>query len=57
MKLSAPTFLTFIIAVVLAVLALLGMLIPSLPFVSTYAFWILLVGFVVLVLGVMLRGK
>lgn len=57
MKLSAPTFLTFIIAVVLAVLALLGVLIPSLPFVSTYAFWILLVGFIVLALGVMLKGK
>lgn len=57
MKLSAPTFVTFIIAVVLAVLALLGTLVPSLPFVSTYAFWILLVGFIVLALGVMLKGK
>lgn len=56
MKLSAPTFVTFIIAVVLAVIALIGFLV-TIPFVSTYAFWILLVGFIVLVLGVMLKGK
>lgn len=57
MKLSAPTYVTFIIAVVLAVIALIGALVKTIPFVSAYAFWILLVGFIVLVLGVMLKGK
>jgi hypothetical protein len=57
MKLSAPTFVTFLIAVALAVIALLGVLVKTIPFVSENAFWILLVGFVVLMLGTMFKGK
>ncbi|HEY0853907.1 MAG TPA: hypothetical protein VGD86_03685 [Devosia sp.] len=55
MTLNAPTQIVFIIAVVLAVLALLGALVP-LPVISAYAFWILLVGFIVLAGGVVMRG-
>ncbi len=54
MKLTEPKQVTFIISVVLAILALLGMLV-SIPFVSANAFWVLLVAFVVLALGVLLK--
>ncbi len=56
LSLSAPKQIVFIIAVVLAVLALLGYFV-AIPFVSAYAFWILLVGFIVLAGGVMMKGS
>ena len=55
MSLNAPSQMLFIIAVVLAVVALLGAIV-SIPVVSTYAFWILLIGFIVLAAGVMMKG-
>ena len=55
MKLSAPGKLFFWIAVILAVVAVIGFAVTSL-FFSPYAFWVLLVGFVVLALGCVLRG-
>jgi hypothetical protein len=56
MTLNAPKQIVFIIAVVLAVLALIGVLIPTVPLLGGYAFWILLIGFIVLAGGVMMRG-
>lgn len=50
MKLSKPKDSTFWIATVLAVLGLIGTFV-SLPVVSQYAFWFVVVGFVVLWLG------
>ena len=50
MKLSAPKQNTFWVATVLAVLGLLGNL-ASIPFVSEYAFWFVVVGFIVLWIG------
>ena len=55
MTLNAPKQIVFIIAVVLAVLALLGFFV-TIPVISTYAFWILLIGFIVLAGGVMMKG-
>lgn len=55
MKLTEPKVITFIIALALAVLALLGVFI-SIPFVTGYAFWILLVAFVLLALANLLKG-
>jgi len=55
MTLNAPKQIVFIIAVVLAVLALLGYFV-TIPVVTAYAFWILLIGFIVLAGGVMMRG-
>jgi hypothetical protein len=55
MKLNPPTKLTFWISVVLAVLGLLGTII-TIPFVSGLAFWFVLVGYVVLVLGLLVKG-
>jgi hypothetical protein len=50
MKLSKPKNSTFWIATVLAVLGLVGNFV-TLPVVSQYAFWFVVVGFVVLWLG------
>lgn len=50
MKLSAPKTTTFWIATVLAVLGFVGNFV-TLPVVSEYAFWFVVVGFVVLWLG------
>ena len=55
MNLNAPSQTLFIIAVILAVLALLGVLV-AIPFVSAYAFWILLLGFIVVAGGVLMKG-
>ncbi len=55
MKLSPPKQTTFWISVVLAVLGLLGKLV-TLPVVSAYSFWFVLVGFVLLALGNMALG-
>ncbi len=55
MKLSKPMNITFIIAVVLGVLAVLGA-ITTIPFFSANAFWVLLVGFVILMLGNLVKG-
>jgi hypothetical protein len=55
MTLSAPKQIIFIIAVVLAVLALLGYFV-AIPLISANAFWFLLIGFVVLAGGVLMKG-
>ncbi|MEE8357706.1 MAG: hypothetical protein V3R33_10400 [Anaerolineales bacterium] len=55
MKLTPPTQNVFYISVVLAVLGILGNLI-SIPFVSGYAFWFVVVAYVVLFLGNTMKG-
>jgi hypothetical protein len=51
MKLSEPKVITFWVAVILGVLGIIGyFLFP------TYAFWLVLAGLVVLVLGNLLKG-
>jgi hypothetical protein len=47
--------MVFIIAVVIAIIAILGVLI-AIPFVTQYAFWILVLAFVVLAGGCLLKG-
>lgn len=56
MNLSAPKQVTFIVAVVIAILGLLGALVPTLPFLPAYAFWLVVLGFIVLVAGNMMEG-
>jgi len=53
MKLSEPKVITFWIAVILGVLGIIFFFVPSL---ATYAFWAVLVGLVVLVLGNLFKG-
>jgi hypothetical protein len=56
MKLSAPKNITWIIAVILAVVALLAMIFP-ISFIShTVAFWVLMVGFVLLAIANFVKG-
>jgi len=55
MNLSAPKQLTFWLALILGVLGILGTFV-TIPFATTYAFWLLVVGFVLLALGNLMEG-
>ncbi len=55
MKLTPPKQTTFWVSVVLAVLGLIGSFV-SIPFVSDYAFWFVVVGYVILFLGLTMKG-
>ena len=54
-ELSAPTQMIFLISLALAILAVLGALV-SIPFVSLYAFWIAIIGYIVLAAGCVMKG-
>jgi hypothetical protein len=56
MKLNPPKKLTFWLSVVLAVIGLIGVIFTSIPFVSAAAFWFVLVGYAVLVAGLLIKG-
>ena len=58
MKLTPPKVVTLCVAVVLGVLGVLGFLgvLVSIPLVTTNAFWFVFVGFVLLVLGLLVKG-
>jgi hypothetical protein len=53
MVLNPPKMITFWISIVLGLLGLIGFFVPAM---SGFAFWLLLVGFVVLVLGLTVKG-
>jgi hypothetical protein len=55
MNLSAPKNVTFWVAIVLGVLGILGTLV-SIPLVSTYSFLLVVIAFVLLALGALLKG-
>ena len=55
MKLSAPKQQVWIIAVILGILGIVGTFI-AIPFVTAYAFWFVVVGFVLLFLGTLFAG-
>jgi len=55
MKLNAPTKNFWWISVILAVIAVVAQFV-TIPFVSAYAFWIITLGFIVLVLSTVLKG-
>jgi hypothetical protein len=55
MKLSAPKQLTWYIALVLGVLGLIGQLV-TIPVLSVLAFWLVLVGLVLLLVATYLPG-
>ena len=57
MGLKAPSILTFMISVILVVIVIVGKFFgASIPFISGHEFIVLLVSYVVLALGCMLRG-
>lgn len=55
MNLSAPTRLIFLISLVLVVLAFVAGYV-AIPFVSAYAGWVMLAGYVVLAGGCLMKG-
>jgi hypothetical protein len=55
MKLSMPKSSTFYVSLVLVLLAVVGSFVV-IPFVSQYAFWVAVVGYVVLMLGNTMSG-
>lgn len=55
MKLNAPKQITWIICLVLGVLGLLGQLV-SIPVISGIAFWLVVVGLVLLLLATYLKN-
>ena len=56
MSLNTPTKMGFLISLVLAVLALLGAWVISIPVISGNAFLVMLVAYVVLAAGNILKG-
>lgn len=56
MRLTPPKKNVFWIATIFAVLGILGEVVPSIPFVSAYAIWFVVVGFVVLWMGNAVKG-
>jgi hypothetical protein len=55
MKLSKPKVVTFWIAVILAALGVLASLV-TIPVLSGFAFWLVVIGFIVLALGNLVKG-
>jgi len=55
MKLSAPKQITWLIALILGILGLIGALF-TVPFLSTYAFWFVLVGLVLMLIATFIEG-
>ena len=55
MKLSAPKQIVWIISLILGVLGIIGKFV-AIAVVSANAFWLVTVGFVLLILGTFLKG-
>ena len=55
MKLSAPKVVTWWIAILLGILGILGNVV-AIPVLSTLAFWLVLIGLLLLALGCVIKG-
>jgi len=55
MKLSPPKNITFWVAVILVVLGVIGKL-TTVPILTVYSWWFVFVGFIVLMLGNLVKG-
>ena len=55
MKLTPPKVITFVIAVVLGVLGLIGHLEPGVPLIGPYNFWLVFVGWLLLIFGLLIK--
>ena len=53
-NLHAPSVLIFVVSLVFAVLALIGHVV-LIPFVTLYGFWVAIIAYVILAVGVMMR--
>lgn len=55
MRLNAPKKLVWWLSLILVVVSIIGYFV-SIPFVTTYKFWILAVGWLLIFLGTSLKG-
>lgn len=55
MKLSAPKVVTWWIAILLGILGILGKVV-SIPILSALAFWLVVIGLVLLALATVIKG-
>jgi len=55
MKLTPPKNIVFIISLILVIISLVSHFI-NIPFLTEYQYWIMLVGYVLLGLGVAIKG-
>lgn len=55
MNLSAPKMVTFAVSLVIVLLGIVAALV-AIPAISPYALWIIVLGYVVLVVGVLAEG-
>ncbi len=54
-NLNAPSRVTFLVSLALAIIALLGALVV-IPVVTQYAFWLAILAYIVLAIGVIMKG-
>ncbi|MEA2841635.1 MAG: hypothetical protein QOF41_2965 [Methylobacteriaceae bacterium] len=57
--LTPPRFITFVVSLILVIAAVLSLYtrLPVVgPYVNSHRFWIAVIGYVILMLGVLLRG-
>lgn len=55
MNLSAPKVIIFVISLIIVALAVIGRFTP-IPYITPNAFWVAIVGYLVLVAGVTMKG-
>jgi hypothetical protein len=55
MNLSPPTTAVFVISLILAVLAVIGKF-AAIPFITDHGFWVAIIAYIVLTIGVIFRG-
>jgi len=55
MKLNAPKKITWLISLIVGALGIVAHFV-AIPVLSVYAFWLVVVGFVLLILGTFLKG-
>ena len=55
MRLNAPKFVTWLIALILGIVGLVSVFV-AIPFISMHAFWVVLVGLALLLLGNAVKG-
>ncbi len=55
MKLNAPTKIVWVISLILGLLGVLGM-ITTIPFVSEYSVWFVVIGWALIILATVMKG-
>ena len=56
MRLTPPKKIVFMISLILVIISIVAAHLVTIPFVTAYSYWILLVGYILLAAGVALKG-